>query len=236
MASTICVINVKGGCGKTTVATHLAAALSSSGLKTALADWDRYRGATHWIKLRPKEAVKIELADWRKSFGAVPKGVQRVVIDCPASLKSKRVREVAEEADIIVVPILPSVFDEYATKLFLRDLEDIKKIRKRRKKVLLIGNRYRANSLAGRRLTENLSDLGHPANHQISERSVYPQLAALGLTVFDLETKSMIERQMEWLPLIQEIETAIQLPFAKPQRPKKSKKSKKSRKSKKSKK
>lgn len=226
MASKICVINAKGGCGKTTISTHLAAALASSGLKTALADWDRHRGATHWIKLRPKSAAKIELADWRKSFGAVPKGIQRVVIDCPASLKSSRVREVVAEANIVIIPILPSVFDEYATKLFLRDLEEIKKIRKRRKKVLLISNRHRANSLACRRLDEYLEKLGHPANHYIGDRSMYSLLAAQGLTVFDLETKPMIERQFEWLPLIQDIESSIQFPVAKKKRPEKLKKSK----------
>ena len=212
MAGKICVINAKGGCGKTTISTHLAAALASSGLKTALADWDRHRGATHWIKQRPKSAPNIELADWRKSFGKVPKGIQQIVIDCPASLKSKRVRQVAEEADVIVVPILPAIFDEYATKLFLRDLAEIKRIRKKRKKVLMVSNRHRANSVASRRLDDYLEKLGHPANHHISDRSIYPQLAAQGLTVFDLETKPMFERQMEWLPLVRDIETSVQLP------------------------
>ena len=42
---TVLVTNTKGGCGKTTVATHLAAAFAGAGLKTALADADRQRSS-----------------------------------------------------------------------------------------------------------------------------------------------------------------------------------------------
>ena len=38
----ILVANIKGGCGKTTVATHLAAAFACAGQATALADLDRW--------------------------------------------------------------------------------------------------------------------------------------------------------------------------------------------------
>ena len=230
MTASICVINAKGGCGKTTISTHVAAALSSSGLDTSLADWDRHRGATHWLSLRPKSSAKIRLADWRKSFGAIPKKTQRLVIDCPASLKSQRVREVAATADVLIVPILPSVFDEYATKVFLTDLDKIKKIRKGQKKVLVIANRFKANTIAGRRLSQYLEDLDFPANHYISERSIYPQLAARGLSAFDLHTKPMAERQMEWMGLIRDIEDVIRNSKGRSKYPKNPKNVKKSRK------
>lgn len=75
MTTSVCVINGKGGCGKTTVSTHLAAALSASGLNTLLVDLDRHNGATRWHKMRPKTAAKIGLTNWKHEFGAVPKGV-----------------------------------------------------------------------------------------------------------------------------------------------------------------
>jgi len=127
MTTSVCVINGKGGCGKTTVATHLAAALSASGLNTLLVDLDRHNGATRWHKMRPKTAAKIGLTNWKKEFGAVPKGTQRVVIDCPASLRLPRVQEIVAESDLLIVPLLPSIFDQHATKLFLQRLQKIKK-------------------------------------------------------------------------------------------------------------
>lgn len=42
---TIAVLNAKGGCGKTTLSTHLAVALSRSGVATTLADLDRQKSA-----------------------------------------------------------------------------------------------------------------------------------------------------------------------------------------------
>src|SRR6478735_1353146 len=72
MTKHVCVINWKGGCGKTTIANHLAVALASSGLETGLADYDRQETAKLWGKLRPKDAVAVSLINWRKDFGRRP--------------------------------------------------------------------------------------------------------------------------------------------------------------------
>lgn len=45
MPMAILVTNVKGGCGKTTIATNLAAAIARSGLVTAVADLDRRKSS-----------------------------------------------------------------------------------------------------------------------------------------------------------------------------------------------
>jgi chromosome partitioning protein len=72
MTKHVCVINWKGGCGKTTIATHLAVALASSGLETGLADYDRQETAKVWEKLRPKDAVAVSLINWRRISAGVP--------------------------------------------------------------------------------------------------------------------------------------------------------------------
>ena len=65
MTKHVCVINWKGGCGKTTIATHLAVALAASG-----------------------------------------ESLRRLIVDCPPSLRTKRVRAVIAERNIAVVPHL----------------------------------------------------------------------------------------------------------------------------------
>ncbi|MCA8927992.1 MAG: ParA family protein [Alphaproteobacteria bacterium] len=206
MTTRVCVINGKGGCGKTTVATHLAAGLAVSGLNTLLVDLDRHRGASRWHKIRPKSAASVALTDWRKGFGSVPKGVQRVVIDCPASLRQPQVRDIVAESDLLVVPLLPSIFDQHATKLFLQRLHKIKKVRSGRKEVLIVHNRCRERSTASRQLDAYLADLGHAPFARIADRTLYPQLAARGLTVFDGTSQATRALQEEWMPLIEEIE------------------------------
>ena len=73
MTKHICVINWKGGCGKTTIATHLAVALASSGLETGLADYDRQKTAKLWKKLRPKGAAPCGWSTGAKVSASVPR-------------------------------------------------------------------------------------------------------------------------------------------------------------------
>ena len=206
MTVRVCVINGKGGCGKTTTSTHLAAAFAVSGLETMLIDLDRHRGAAQWHKIRPKSAARISLALGKSAFDDIPKSVQRVVFDCPASLRMPRVLEIIKESDLLVVPLLPSIFDEHATKLFLKRLKTLKKVRSGKKEIEIVHNRYRARSRASAQLDEYLAQLGHKPCTYISDRSVYPQLASQGLTVFDAKTKPLQAMQEEWMPLIETIE------------------------------
>ena len=54
----VLVANTKGGCGKTTISTHIAAAFANSGRRTALADADRQHSSFQWARLRPGTAAR----------------------------------------------------------------------------------------------------------------------------------------------------------------------------------
>lgn len=54
---TVLVANMKGGSGKTTIATNLAAAYADGGRTTVLADADRQQSGLRWILDRPAIAV-----------------------------------------------------------------------------------------------------------------------------------------------------------------------------------
>ena len=55
----ILVVNGKGGCGKTTIATNLAAAYARLGYCIALTDHDSQASSTQWLEQRtdPMQAV-----------------------------------------------------------------------------------------------------------------------------------------------------------------------------------
>jgi hypothetical protein len=65
----VLVANVKGGCGKTTVATNLAAAFASTRKRASLADVDRQRSSLGWVARRPKALPAIAAIDWVKEIG-----------------------------------------------------------------------------------------------------------------------------------------------------------------------
>ncbi len=209
MTGTVCVINLKGGCGKTTVATHLAAAFALSGLNTALADLDRQHNSLLWLKLRGNRKPKIRGLNWRSDFGAAPGKAQRLVVDCPASMRGRATRKLVLESDIVVVPILPSIFDEQSTKQFIKRLEELKPIRKGKKPVLLVANRYRPGSIAAQNLEKYVRKTGYPLSARIPDRTIYPAVAEKGLSVFDHATKTMREQQALWLPLMTAVEDRL---------------------------
>jgi chromosome partitioning protein len=208
MAKHVCVINWKGGCGKTTIATSVAVALAASGLETGLADCDRQKTAKLWEKLRPKDSLRVPIIDWRKDFGGCPESLQRLVVDCPPSLRAKAVRAIIAECKVAIVPLLPSIFDEMATLRFLKRLEAIKPVREGKKRVLLVANRYREDRCSSRRLEEFIVTEGLLLAARIPEREIYPDLASKGLTIFDRHTKAAVEQQQAWLPLLHSIEAS----------------------------
>ena len=205
---TILVANVKGGCGKTTIATHLAAAFANGGLATLLADVDRQRSSLGWLKRRPSTDAKISGWDWTKSLGKAPKGCDRLVIDAPAALRMKQAEELIRAADIVVVPVLPSAFDEVATARFLKRIDALKPIRKSRTGVAVLGNRVRPRTRAAARLDTFLSGQGYQSAARLRDSAVYAELAANGRSLFDLTTRRAANLAADWNPLIAAVERA----------------------------
>lgn len=202
----ILIANAKGGCGKSTIASNLATAFANSGLRTALADADRQQSCLGWLKRRPDNVPKIEGLDWRTDRKAPPKKTERLVIDTGAGLRSKKVLDMLEHADLIVMPVLPSVFDERATRAFLKKVDLLKPVRKGRKSVAVVGNRLRARTHAEAELGKFLQDLGHDISVRLKDRVIYADVARRGLGIFDLPPSQRVGAVDEWLPLIRLIE------------------------------
>ena len=149
---TVLITNSKGGCGKTTIATNLAAAFAAGGFKTALAEADPQRSCLTWLSQRPKSAAKIRGLDWVETAGAPPKNTLRLVIDSSASVDMKLAKDLVRMADVIVVPVLPSYFDQASTARYLAKLEELKPIRKNKRAVAVVRNRVRKRTRAAAQL------------------------------------------------------------------------------------
>lgn len=205
----ILVSNLKGGCGKTTIAVNLAGAFARGGLATALADADRQRSALGWLALRPAELPPLTGLAWHKEPGPVPEGTARLVIDAPAALRGKEVEALLEFADLVVVPVLPSPFDEASSARFLARLDELKPIRKGRKPVLVVANRLRPRSRAAGRLEAFLARVGHSPAARLAERSLYGELALEGRSLFDAPARLAGTAVEEWRPLLRAIEEVV---------------------------
>jgi chromosome partitioning protein len=196
------VANTKGGCGKTTVATQLAGAFAAAGLTTALADVDPQRSSLNWLKRRPQGIAGIHGLDWVKGRSDAPDGIKRLVIDAPAAMKIGDVEELVRLADIVVLPVQPSAFDEGATTRFLTKLDELKPIRRSRKSVAIIGNRMRLRTRAAGELDKFLAGVGHQVVTRLRDSSMYPELARSGMSLFDLRNARSNDLRADWAPLL----------------------------------
>ncbi len=203
---TVLVANPKGGCGKTMIATHLAAACATGGFPTALADTDPQRSSLHWLDSRPADAAPITGIDWTDTMGDPAAGTARLVIDSPASLSMKALRALVRRADFIIVPVLPSAFDVRATADFLKEFRALKAIRRKGKPFAVVRNRVRRGSRSAARLDSFLGDTKTADAGMILDRALYNETAWLGLSIFDLRTRQAFELQRDWIPLVRHIE------------------------------
>jgi chromosome partitioning protein len=194
----VLVANTKGGCGKTTISTHLAAAFANSGRRTALADADRQHSSLQWARLRPGTAARIDPLDWASKLTAPPRGTERLVIDAAAAMKTKHVLELVKMADMIVVPVLASAFDQSTTAAFLTKLNELKPIRKSRKPVALIRNRVRPRTHAAAHLARFLHAIEHQDLGMLTDRTIYNDVAAAGLSIFDLPGRRAEISRQDW--------------------------------------
>lgn len=198
----IVVANPKGGVGKSTLSTNLAGAFAANGEWVALADLDRQQSSHGWLALRPEGLPPIET--WNvdpEAPAKPPKGLERAVVDTPAGLHGVRLAAALELADKVVVPLQPSMFDILATQHFLERLAKEKAVRKGAIEVGVVGMRVDARTRSAEQLHRFVESLELPVLGFLRDTQNYVQLAAHGLTLWDVP-QSRVEKDLEqWEPI-----------------------------------
>lgn len=200
----ILVANPKGGVGKSTLSSNIAGLLAHRGHAVMLGDTDRQQSARQWLAQRPPQLPPIQAWDElgeAKSSVRPPRGVSHVVLDTPAGLHGKRLQTLYKLADKIVVPLQPSLFDIQATYSFLQTLQDLQRETGASPALALVGMRAREGSLSSQQLQQFVQGLGLEVLARLRDTQNYVQLAARGLTLWDV-APGRVERDLaQWQPL-----------------------------------
>jgi len=197
----IAVANPKGGVGKSTLATNLAGWLAHRGHSVMLGDTDRQHSSRQWLERRPSELPLIR--GWElegPEIAKVPKGTTHMVLDTPAGVHGKRLEGLMRIVDKILIPLQPSAFDIGATESFLGVLRDHRLGSD--VQVGLVANRAREGTLSLDELRSYLESVQVPVLGQLRDAQIYVQLAAQGLTLWDVAS-SRVERHLaQWQPVV----------------------------------
>ncbi len=217
---TVLVANAKGGCGKTTLATNLAAWFATRDMATALMDFDPQASSAHWLKLRPDRAAPISgiaaygrtsSTETRSFRNRLPRHVERVVVDSPAGLTGTDLYARISDADLVLVPILPSPIDIHSAANFIREIEITGALREQNKQLLVIANRVRRNTVMFSTLNKFLAELGLPRVTYTRDSQLYTRTAAEGLGISDLRGAQVEEEKSHWNRIGAWIEHQLQL-------------------------
>jgi len=209
----IVIINPKGGCGKTTLATNLASYYATIGPVPTVMDCDPQGSTMSWVERRPQALPEIHgIAAYKRTMQAtrswqlrVPNETSNLIIDSPASLTHEDLREVTRDACSILVPVLPSSIDIHATSRCIADLLLVAKIDRRDRKLAVVANRTRKHTKSLEKLMKFLDTLGIPIVAVLRDSQNFVHAADKGIGICEMpphkvrEDMEQIERIVEWL-------------------------------------
>jgi chromosome partitioning protein len=196
------VLNAKGGCGKSTLATNIASYFANEGASVALADYDPQRSSLDWLERRPADRPEIAaVAGFEDGLRRAPRTADILVIDAPARSHGAELTDLVNHAETIVVPVLPSTIDMQATSTFLNELKAVGKVERKQAKIATVANRVRDNTLIFDDLDEYLTTAKVPYVAALREAQNYVRAYTRGLGIFELPEYLAWPDWDEWEPL-----------------------------------
>lgn len=206
----ILIANSKGGCGKTTLTTNLAAHFANAGKNTVLFDCDPQQSSLAWCQQRPAHLAAINgVAGNDPANGLAPGWVLRIpptteilLIDTPAGLRGHEFDQFARHADALIVPVVPSSIDLRATLGFIDMVRKRDEVRSGRMRLAMIANRVRKHTLSARQLDATLGRMTSAAMICVRDSQTYVGLAERGQSIFDSDNKASLAHRAEWAPLL----------------------------------
>ncbi len=209
----IVVLNPKGGCGKSTLATNLAACYAQRGAEPAIMDFDPQGSTMAWLERRPDELARIHgIAAYKKSMQAtrswqlrVPNETETLIVDSPASVTHDDLRELTRDSSSILVPVLPSSMDIHAASRCIADLLLVAKIDRRDRKLAVVANRTRKNTKSFGKLMRFLDSLGIPIIAVLRDSQNFVHSAEKGVGICEMQPSRVkpdieqIDKIVGWL-------------------------------------
>jgi chromosome partitioning protein len=189
----VTVLSQKGGAGKSTLTMQLAGGLARSGRRVAIIDLDPQETAMRWAHAAPESMpfparvmrLDAEPGQLHQIIKQAGREADLILLDCPPSIEHLATLAALQDADVALVPVVPSPADLWSTKGVERLILQVQASRKGLK-AALVPNRVLRTNLAWDVL-EVMRDFSLPVlGASLSQRNAFAQSAVIGGTVYQL--------------------------------------------------
>lgn len=203
----VCVVNEKGGSGKSTVSINLAVALHRAGKKTVLLDADTQGTARDWRDASPAglDLPPVLAADRPNALAAAFAGINAdfVIIDSPAKAETMTAAIIGK-SDVALIVVQPSAPDIWASAAIVKMIQSKINVGGKINSAFLINR-----ATTGRNLTSEITE-GDWNEYEVpqlenfvSDRESFKTTLASGKSIFESnDSKAKAEIQL----VIQELE------------------------------
>lgn len=206
----IMVLNAKGGCGKTTLATSIAAYFANEKPEATvtLADYDPQQSATDWLALRPDDRAPIHgLRAYEEGLKHLDRNSDYLIIDAPARMHGPELTQLLKHAETVVVPVLPSAIDINAVARYIDELMNAGKVQRKEVKVAVVANRVKENTKIYDFTQRFLDEMRIPFLTSLRDAMNYHRAFARGLGIHELPPYLAWPDWEQWEPLVKWLES-----------------------------
>lgn len=191
------IANSKGGVGKSTLATNLAAEAATDGLRALLVDTDPQASSTVFAATRGEDRPAFRVVQMTKAIlhREIPKlsePYHLVIVDTGAR-DTATFRSAIAAASLVLVPVTPSAYDIWASEDVFTVIDELAATRDELE-VRVVLNQVIPRTRIAREALEALAELTEEQNAQLLETRVHSRVAwkmasSEGLSVTEWEPR-----------------------------------------------
>jgi chromosome partitioning protein len=202
--SIIAVVNQKGGTGKTTVATNLAALFAHEKTEVLLVDADPQGSALEWQRDRPAHLPQVSVIglpapNLHREIPRLQAKYPVILIDGGGRVTATA-RATVAVADFLLVPTMASIPDARSTQHFFQEVvEEVAAITGRVSGAILF-TMVKTGTVFNISGQGSIKDLGYPVlDTTLSHRITYQEAIAQGMSVVEYDPRGKAAEEVQAL-------------------------------------
>lgn len=210
----ISVTSLKGGVGKSTISQNLAVCFAHAGYKVCIVDVDTNQSAIRWSGLRSEDYPAIPVVgmpdgiELSKNVKHLARDYEIVLIDGTPSL-NKVTSKIILLADVLLIPILPSGLDIWATEQFLERYQDAINEKESAIPAYFVLNQFQPQTNLAKEVREVLEDTNISVfKTTLGNRTAYREAVIKGVGVIEYKDP---KAKNELVALYNELVTYMEL-------------------------